>query len=158
VGEVFAGFVCGYALAIASTPLLAILLLRLRTGNELMMRLLPAGTSTAGLGVILHGGLFLFWTAAGILLGLVLLAMGDTRSALGSAHPPFSLFVLGLALAFSAPLIALLPPARAFAIVAAILVVVIFGWLMPHMAGWSNFEPPPEEPLPRYEVFHAWGK
>jgi hypothetical protein len=155
VGEVFAGFVCGYALAIASTPLLATVLLRLRAGNEVMERLLPAETSVVGLGIILHGGLFLFWTAAGILLGLVLLAMGETETALGSAHPPFSLFVVGLALAGGAPLIALLPRTRAFAIVAAVLVVLLFGWLMPHMAGWSNFEPPPEEPQPRYEVFHA---
>ena len=155
MGEVFAGFVCGYALAIASTPLLATLLVKLRSGNELMMRLLPEGTSTVGLGVIVHGGLFLFWTAAGILLGLVLLAMGDTNAALGTAHPPFSLFVFGLTVAVGAPLIALLPRVRTAALLATLFVVLIFGWLMPHMAGWSNFEPPPEEPRPRFEVFHG---
>jgi hypothetical protein len=131
------------------------LLVKLRGDSEVMMRLLPAGTSAVGLGVIVHGGLFLFWTAAGILLGLVLLAMGDTNTALGSAHPPFSLFVFGLTLAVGAPLIVLLPRLRSEALLATLLVVLIFGWLMPHMAGWSNFEPPPEEPRPRFEVFHA---
>lgn len=155
MGEVFAGFVCGYIVALFSTPLAAILLVKLRTGSELMARLLPAGVSMVSLGVILHGGLFLFWTAAGILLGLVLLAMGEQDTELGSANPPFSLFVSGLTLAISAPLVALLPRFRAGALIGAVIVVAIFGWLMPHMAGWTSFEPPPDGPQERYEVFHV---
>ena len=74
MAEVFAGFVSGYTLAIVSTPVLAVQLLRLRAGSELFARLLPAGTNAVMLAVLLHGALFLFWTAAGIALGLVLFA------------------------------------------------------------------------------------
>lgn len=155
MGEVFAGFVCGYVVALFLTPLLAILLVKLRTGNELMARLLPAGVSAVSLGVVIHGGLFLFWTAVGILLGLVLLAMGEKDNALGSANPPFSLLVFGLALAVSAPFIVLLPRLRTAALLAIVVIIVIFGWLMPHMADWTNFESPSEAPREPNEVFHA---
>ena len=149
MSEVFAGFVCGYALALLSTPLLAILLIQLRARSELLLRLLPAGSSAVGVGVLLHGGLFFFWTAIGLVLGLVLFALRDSAGALGSANAPFTLFVAGLALALSAPFVVALPRLRQAAFVGAVLFLLVFGWLMPHMAGWTTFErnhtrPPPE--------------
>ena len=148
MAEVFAGFVCGYLLALISTPLLAIVLLRLRTGSELLGRLLPPGVSALSLSVLLHGALFLFWTAAGILLGLVLLAMGDAGDAVGSLNPPFSLFVAGLTLALAAPVVIVLRAVRRPALICAVAAVLVFGWLMPYMAEWSNFDGDEErEPL-----------
>jgi hypothetical protein len=140
VGEVFAGFVCGYVLALASTPLLALLFVRLSASNELMQRLFPAGASTLSLGVILHGALFFFWTAVGIVLGLVLLAMEDAGAVAGSPNGAFTLFVAGLTLAVVAPIAVISARIRPAALLGALLVVAVFGWLMPHMAGWSRFE------------------
>ena len=154
MSEVFAGFVCGYTLAIISTPLLALQLLRLRAGSELFARLLPAGTSAVMLGVLLHGALFLFWTAAGIVLGLVLFAMRDAGGTLGSANAPFSLFVAGLALMLAAPVVIALPRLRRAAIVGAVLFLAVFGGLMPYMAGWTTFEAE-EAPTERPGFSHA---
>lgn len=140
MAEVFAGFVAGYALALLSTPLLALTLLRLRAESELVARLLPAGVSAISLSVLLHGALFLFWTGLGIVLGLVLLALRDAEGALGSANAPFSLFVAGLTLALVAPLAIAVRPIRQASILYALLVLAVFGWLMPYIAEWSTFE------------------
>jgi hypothetical protein len=155
VGQVFSGFVCGFALAVLFTPLLSIMLLRMRTSSALLERLVPAESSAIGIGVILHGGLLLVWTMAGIILGLILLAMDDAGAALGSANAPFSLFVLAVALAAAAPAIILLPSMRIAGGAGFVVVVLVFGWLMPYMAGWSRFDTPPKEPQPRFEVFNA---
>ena len=140
MAQVFAGLVCGYALALLLTPVLALVLLKLRLTSELLSRLLPAGASAVRIGVLLHGALFLCSTVLGILLGLVLLAMRDAGGALGSANGPFSLFVGGLTLAASAPVIILLRRFRPATLACALLVLGVFGWLMPHMAGWVTFD------------------
>ncbi len=140
MGEVFAGFLAGYILALVSTPLLAIALVRLRTRSELLARLLPPEVPAIGLMVLVHGALFMFWTAAGILLGLVLLAMRDADGALGSRNIAFSLFVFALVLMVAAPIVVALRPLRQASLVCAVVAVVVFGWLMPYMASWSKFE------------------
>lgn len=155
MGQVFAGFVCGFALAVLFTPLLSIMLLRMRTNSALLERLVPAESSAVGIGVILHGGLLLVCTMIGIILGLILLAMDDAGAALGSANAPFSLFVLAIALAVAAPAIILLPSIRMAGAVGFVVVVLVFGWLMPYMSGWSRFDAPPKEPQPRFEVFNV---
>lgn len=140
MAEVFAGFVAGYVLALLSTPLLAFVLLRLRAEGGLFGRLLPAGVSAISVGVLVHGALFVFWTGLGIVLGLVLLAMRDAGGAVGSRNGAFSLFVAALALALVAPLVVLLPAFRRLVLAGALLVVLVFGWLMPYLAEWSSFE------------------
>ena len=42
MAQVFAGFVAGYGLALLTTPLLALVMFRLRSGSEILMRLFPA--------------------------------------------------------------------------------------------------------------------
>lgn len=155
MAQVFSGFVCGFGLALLLTPLLAVMLLRLRTSSALLERLVPPGSSAVGLGVILHGALLLVWTMAGIILGLVLLAMEDAGAGLGSANAPYSLFVLAMALAVAAPVIVLLPSVRQAGAAGFVLVVLVFGWLMPYMAGWSRFDAATKQTEPRYEVFHV---
>jgi hypothetical protein len=140
MGEVFAGFLAGYILALVTTPLLAFGLLRLRTRSAWLARLLPPEVPAIGLMVLAHGALFMFWTAVGILLGLVLLAMQDEGGALGSRNAAFSLFVSALVLMIAAPLVIAVRPLRQPALVCAVVAVVVFGWLMPYMAGWSKFE------------------
>jgi len=140
MAEVFAGFVAGYILALLSTPLLALTLLRLRAKGGVLARLLPAGVSALSLGVLLHGALFLFWTALGIVLGLVLLAMRGAEGALGSLNGPFTLFVAALALALVAPAAIALPGLRRVAVLCGLASVFVFGWLMPYLARWSSFD------------------
>jgi hypothetical protein len=155
VGEVFSGFVLGFALAVISTPLLSIMLLRMRTNSVLLGRMVPVESSAVGFGVVLHGALLLGWTMFGMILGLILLALEDAGAALGSPNAPYSLFVLTITLAVVAPIIVLLPSLRVPGIVGFMVVVLVFGWLMPYMAGWSRFDTPPKEPEPRFEVFNA---
>jgi hypothetical protein len=137
VPEVFAGFISGYAMAVITTPMLSFLLVRLRLESELMSRLLPEGTSAVGLSVLLHGALALFWTAMGLLLGLVLLAMSDSDSALGSLNGSYTLFVAGLFVAIGAPLFAVFAPIRRLIASAVVLAILVFGWLTPYLADWS---------------------
>ncbi len=139
MAEVFAGFICGIILSLITSPLLAVLLLRLRTSNPIMMRLLPPGTSAVGLTLTLHFALFFLWTAWGILFGLLLLAMRGNGAAVGSANAPFTLLVVALTLMVSAPFAIIIVPWRRHIAGLALLVVVIFGWLMPHMATWTKF-------------------
>jgi hypothetical protein len=140
VAEVFAGFVAGYILALISTPLVSLTLLRLRAGNGLLSRLLPPGTSAVGVSVLLHGALAFFWTGLGIVLGLLLLAMRDAGGGAGSLNAPFSLFVAGLVLAIFAPIYAFARPLRQFVLIYGLTVLLVLGWLMPYLARWSTFE------------------
>jgi hypothetical protein len=139
MGEVFAGFVVGYMLALISALPLALLLLRLRQAGSVLGQILPATVPLAGFVLVVHGALFFFWTAIGILLGLILLAMDDAGSGLGSANLAFTIFIIGGTLALLAPVWVLLVPLRRYVTIAVLLIVGLFGWLMPHMAEWSRF-------------------
>ena len=140
MAEVFAGFVSGYALALLSTPPLALTLLRLRATSDLLGRLLPVGSSAVAVAVVLHGALFFFWTGVGLLLGLVLLAMDEGDAAAGSANAPFSLFVAAATLALVAPFAVIARRLRPLILLSAALVLAVFGWLMPYLAEWSSFD------------------
>ncbi len=140
MAEVFAGLICGYAIALLSTPLLALSVVRLRAGSELLARLLPPGTSLVSIGVVLHWALFLFWTAVGMLLGLVLLAMEDAGAAAGSRNAAFTLFVAAAVAAVIAPPVVVFARARRVVLSFGAFVIAVFGWLMPYMVEWSRFE------------------
>jgi hypothetical protein len=137
VPQVFAGFICGYALALLSTPLLAVALLRLRADSPLLARLFPQATSVTALAMILHFSLFFACTGLGMILGLVLLAMDGSGGALGSPNAPFTLFAFGTVVAIVAPLFVLVPPMRALSAANAVIATAGFGWLMPYLAEWA---------------------
>jgi hypothetical protein len=139
MGQVFAGFVCGYILALAGAPLLAIWLTRARLTSPLLQRLAPPGTNVVAFVAVLHGGLVVVCTGTGLLLGLLLYVMRDDGEALGSPNIAFTLFVAGLTLMLFAPVVALAARVRRQALVAAVLILLLFGWLMPYMAQWSTF-------------------
>jgi hypothetical protein len=154
MAEIFAGFVAGYALALISTPLLAITLVRLRGSSPLLAQLLPEGVTAVPLAVIVHMTMFFFWTALGMLLGLLLLGMHDSGGAVGSLNGPYTLFVAALTLMLVAPIAAIVRPLRSATLVAGVLVVLIFGWLMPYLAEWSAFDSaPPQRPAPQISWF-----
>jgi hypothetical protein len=139
MAQVFAGFVAGYALALITTPLVALMLLQLRNRNEFLQRLFPRETNIVAIAVILHGALTVALTALGIVLGLMLLAMRDGPSGIGSLNWPFTVFVCAMALAVTAPVYALLRPLRRLILGYALIGVAIFGWLTPYLAEWSKF-------------------
>ncbi len=137
--EVFAGFVCGFVMALVTTPVLAFYLMRLRARSEVFARLAPPETSIAPLVVVIQGGLFFLWTGLGIILGLVLIAMRHAGPAAGSPNGAFTLLVAGLTLAVVAPVAIVSRSLRQPSVAAALLMLGVFGWLMPYMATWSNF-------------------
>ena len=140
MGEVYSGFICGYAVALISTPLLALSLLKMRTSGGILATLLPEGTSALSLCVILHMGLIFMWTGLGIILGLVLVAMDGKGPALGSPNGPFTLFVFGLILALTAPAILLMRQLRPLTIACALSAIIAFGWVLPLLAKMSDFD------------------
>lgn len=140
MSQVFAGFVAGYGLALLTTPVLAFVMFRLRANSELLMRLFPREAPMVAVALLLHGALTFALTGIGLVLGLVLLAMEDADGALGSLNWPFSLFVAAMTLAGVAPVFALLRPFRRVIAAYAVLVVAVFGWLMPYLADWSKFD------------------
>jgi hypothetical protein len=142
VAEVFAGFVAGYLLALISTPLLAFGLIRLRSSSALLARLLPEGVTAVPLAVLVHMAMFFFWTGLGILLGLLLLGMDGSGAALGSLNGAYTLFVVGLTLMLITPVAAILKSIRPAMIASGVLIILVFGWLMPHLAEWSAFDGP----------------
>jgi hypothetical protein len=140
VAEVFAGFVTGYGVALITTPLFSVWLVRLRVESPLMQRLLPEGANAVSVSVILHGALAMFWTGVGLLLGLVLFGMRDAGEALGSLNGPYTLFVAALFVALGAPVVALLPQLRRVTLSGLVFAILLFGWLTPYLAEWSTFD------------------
>jgi hypothetical protein len=139
VAQVFAGFVAGYGLALLTTPLLALLLFRLRAGSELLSRMFPADAPLVAVAMLIHGALTFTLTAVGLVLGLILLAMEGADGALGSLNWPFTLFVAAMVLSVVAPVYAILRPWRRGIAAYSLLVLAVFGWLMPYLADWSRF-------------------
>jgi hypothetical protein len=140
VAEVFAGFVAGFALSLITTPLLAFTLLSMRAGNGAISRLWPAEANLVAVSMVLHGFTAFALTALGIVLGLVLLGMVGAAVGAGSLNAPFTLFVAALVLAIFAPLVAIMAPLRRQLIAYAFVTVLVYGWLMPYLADWSQFE------------------
>lgn len=139
MSEVLAGLVCGYALALVSTPLVAVALLRLRSRTRFLSIAVPAQAPVLALTVVLLWFAFLLWTALGMVFGLVLLGFEDRvpRDGLGSPNLAFTLFVIFWSVVAFAPVAMLLKPARRHVLAAALAFAGVFGWLMPHMAGWG---------------------
>ena len=140
MGEVFAGFVCGFFLSAISAPLFAATLLRMRATSPALAKMLPAGVNAVSVTMVLHFALFFFWTGLGIVLGLVLLAMEGAGSAPGTPNAPYTLFVFSIVLALAAPFILLVTAWWRQIAGGAIATFLIFGWLMPYMAEWSKFD------------------
>lgn len=139
MAEIFAGIVSGYALALLTAPILAITLLRARSSGGLLAAVLPQGTSTVALVVVVHGALFVLWSALGLILGMVLYAMRGAEGAPGLPNPPFTLFVAAITLMLAAPVVIALPRFRQVGLLTATSMLLVFGLLMPNLAGWTKF-------------------
>jgi hypothetical protein len=119
--------------------MLGLALSRLRLASPLAARLMPEGSPLVPFMVVLHGGLILFCTLAGVILGLLLFALRDSGGGLGSPNLAFTLFIFGVTLALFAPVVVVIGRYRSQLVAAALAMFVLFGWLMPYMAQWSKF-------------------
>ena len=140
MAEVFAGFVAGFALALVTTPLVAMALLGMRAGNGTIARLWPPEANLVAVSMIIHGFTSFALTGLGIVLGLVHLGMDGAATGAGSLNAPYTLFVAALVLAIFAPLVAILSSVRPHLIAYALIAVAIYGHLMPYLADWSRFD------------------
>src|SRR5690606_29464553 len=130
-----AGFVCGFFLSLITAPLMAVTLLRMRGSSPLLARLLPEGVNPVAVTVVMQVGLVFFWTAAGVVLGLLLLLMKDLGdSAPGIKNPPYTLLVLSFTLAIAGPFALLITAWWRQIVAGAVISFLVFGALMPYMA------------------------
>ena len=136
MAQVFAGFICGFVLALISTPVLAVWLVRSRESSDFIARALPEGTSPLIISVPAANFAFFLWTALGIVLGMVLIAVDERTSqgGLGSENLLFTLIVLLFAVVIFLPPLVLLRRARRIVLLHAVCFVALFGWLTPYLA------------------------
>jgi hypothetical protein len=139
MSEVFAGLICGYILALVSTPLVALTLLNMRARFPAVERTVPTQVPFLALAVVIHGFTLMLWTALGMVFGLILSGIEERvpEGGLGSPNGVFTLAVVMWTLVAFAPIIVLLRPVRRQAAAIAILFALLFGWLMPYLAQWS---------------------
>jgi hypothetical protein len=136
VDEVLAGFVCGYALALAVTPLVALALVRARLSSVTVQRLMPEGASLVAVSIIIHTFALLTTTTLGILLGLMLSGIEDSRPAggLGSPNQLFTALIIATGAIAVLPLAIAVPRWRLPLIVGGLIFVATFGWAMPYLS------------------------
>jgi hypothetical protein len=136
VDELLAGLVCGYALALAATPALALALVRARVSNETVRRLIPEGSSLVAVSIIIHTFALLAMAALGILLGIMLSGIEDSRPAggLGSPNQIFTAFVIVTGAIAVLPLVIAVPRWRLPLLASGLIFVGTFGWAMPYLA------------------------
>jgi hypothetical protein len=136
MAEVFAGFICGYGLALLVTPLAAIAVVRARVSSPTLQRVAPEGTNLVALSVILHTFAFFALTAVGMLLGLLLYGLENRRPAggLGSPNALYTAVVLVIAGMALAPLAVALPRLRVALLAVGLAFALTFGWLVPYLS------------------------
>jgi len=135
MAEVFAGFVVGYAIALALAPIAAVGLVRSNDRTGFAQRFAPEGTNVVALSVVLHFAAMLLFTALGLVLGMALAGLEDRRPAggLGSPNALYTLLVIALTAVIVIPMLAV-PAIRRYALIGAGIFVVGFGWAMPWLA------------------------
>jgi len=136
MAEVFAGILCGYALALLYTPLMAVALLRARTDSPTAARLMPEGTSLVAASVVLHTFAFVAFTAIGMVFGMMLNGIESSSPAggLGSPNRVYTSLVLGIIAIAVLPLAGFVPRWRTPLLSSGLLFAGVFGWLMPYLS------------------------
>ena len=142
MAEVMAGFVCGYALALIVTPVVAVAFVRARVTSPLVAQVMPQGTSLTAVSIILHVFAMLTLTALGILLGLLLNGLEENSPAagLGSPNRVFTALILVSTVIGVVPLAFASRRLRLPLLAGGLVVAGCFGWLMPYLASWSPIE------------------
>ena len=140
MNEVLAGLVCGYGLALLSAPLVAVVMLRLRSRVRFLALAVPEQTPVVAVMVVLFGFTFLLWTGLGMVFGLALLGFNDrvTEGGLGSPNLAYTLFTLFWTAVGFAPVALPIRAGRPYVAALAAIFAGVFGWLLPYLAEWGS--------------------
>ncbi len=135
MAEVFAGFIVGFALSLAVAPIAAIALIASNDRSGVAQRVAPPGTNMVALSVVLHFAAMLLFTAVGMILGLLLAGVEDSRpdGGLGSPNFAYTLIVIALTAVIVIPAF-VVPSVRRYAAAGALVFVAAFGWALPWLA------------------------
>lgn len=135
MGEVFSGFVIGFALSLIISPLAAVAIIRSNDQTGFAQRFAPEGTNVVALSVVIQFSAMLLLTALGMILGLALSGIEDRRpdGGLGSPNLAYTLLVLALMASIVIPTFAV-PSIRRFTLYATLILAASFGWAMPWLA------------------------
>jgi len=136
MAEVFAGFVCGYAVALLFTPLVALTIVNARSRIPYLAKAIAPNISAVALTVPISLFAFLIWTAIGMVLGLLYRGAEQNipQGGLGSPNLLYTALVLsfgGSALMLIALALRRLPWQ---VLVIGVAFVGGFGWAMPYLA------------------------
>ncbi len=114
MAEVFAGFVCGYAVALVFTPIVALTLVSARSRVPYLAKAISPNISVVALTIPISLVAFLIWTAVGMVMGLLYRGAEESipQGGLGSPNLIYTALVVsfGVSGAYVARLFAL--PAR----------------------------------------------
>jgi hypothetical protein len=140
MAEVFAGFVCGFALSIIATPPFAFWVVTARNQIPFIRNAVPEGMPLTLLSVPIASFFFLVWTGLGFVFGMVLIAANDAQphGALGSPNFLYTVIILLTAFVIFFPFLALIRSARRFALFLAVSYIILFGWATPILAHYAS--------------------
>jgi hypothetical protein len=135
MAEVFAGFVVGYALARLAAPAGAIALVRSNDRTGFAQRVAPPGTNVIALSMVIHFAALLVFTAIGLVLGMALAGLNDRhpQDGLGSPNLIYTVMVIAITVIIVLPIVAI-PSIRRPVGVFALVLLVVFGWVLPWVA------------------------
>jgi hypothetical protein len=136
MAEVFAGFVCGYAVALIFTPLVALMIVSARSRISYLAKAIAPNISAVALTVPISLVGFLIWTAIGMVLGLLYRGAEQNIPEGGLGSPNLLYTALVLSFGVSALMLIVLALRRLPWQVAVIGVAFVggFGWVMPYLA------------------------
>ena len=136
MAEVFAGFVCGYAVALVFTPLVALMIVNARSRIPYLAKAIAPNISAVALTVPVSLVGFLIWTAIGMVLGLLYRGAEQNIPEGGLGSP--NLLYTALVLSFGGSVLMLIALAlRRLPWQVAVMGVAFvggFGWAMPYLA------------------------
>jgi hypothetical protein len=136
MAEVFAGFVCGYAVALVFTPLVALMIVDARSRIPYLAKAIAPNISAVALTVPISLVGFLIWTAIGMVLGLLYRGAEQNIPEGGLGSPNVLYTALVLSFGVSALVLIALTLRRLPWQVAVMGVAFVggFGWAMPYLA------------------------
>jgi len=136
MAEVFAGFVCGYAVALIFTPVVALTIIRARSRVPYLAKAIAPNISAVALTVPISLFAFLIWTAIGMVLGLLYRGAEQNIPQGGLGSPNLLYTALVVSFGASALMLIALGLRRLPWPVLVIGVAFVggFGWAMPYLA------------------------
>jgi hypothetical protein len=136
MAEVLAGFVCGYAVALIFTPVVALTLVSARSRVPFLAKAIAPNISAVALTVPISLVAFLIWTAVGMVMGLLYRGAEESIPQGGLGSPNLLYTALVVSFGASALILVVVGLRRLpwWALVIGGAFVGGFGWAMPYLA------------------------